>query len=433
MKLLREAKSKSVNAMAVTVILASTVGGFGIHTAVADVGDENWMNSFGDSESQSWDQPFDRSFVKQWETNPPRGYPTLSQRNIAPMKVAIKRYAKIVSRGGWKPLPMVELRVGSRHKAVAFLRRRLELSGDLRQRSGFADTFDYYVEKAVKRFQKRHGLTPTGFVDKATILAFNVPASARLRQLRTNMTRVHSLSASANKKRYVMVNIPAAQIEAVEGERVVSRHSAVVGKIDRQTPILRSKIHAINFNPFWRVPKSIVRKDLVPKAREYARRGKDILSIYRMTVYDGRGRKLEPNTINWFSDSVYGYSYKQDPWKENSMGFVKINFHNKHSVYMHDTPSKSLFGRNFRAHSSGCIRVQNVKQLVTWLLNDTSGWDRERVVHMERSGERMDVNIKKQVPVYFVYVTAWANEDGTVHFRRDLYRRDGVGLAASTY
>ena len=210
-------------------------------------------------------------------------------------------------------------------------------------------------------------------------------AQARLRQLQTNLARLNTLSKSAAKK-YVLVNIPAAQIEAVHQDQVVSRHAAVVGKIDRRTPLLRSRIHEINFNPYWHVPASIVRKDLVPKARQYARLGKDVLGTYRIDAYDGRGRKLDPAKINWFSKSVYGYRYRQQPWKDNSMGFVKINFHNKFSVYMHDTPSKSLFGRNFRAHSSGCVRVENVQQLVSWLLAANGGWDVRRVAQMKENG-----------------------------------------------
>jgi murein L,D-transpeptidase YcbB/YkuD len=230
----------------------------------------------------------------------------------------------------------------------------------------------------------------------------------------------------------VVVNIPAAQIEAVQGDHVVSRHAAVVGKVDRRTPILRSKIHQVNFNPYWHIPQSIVRKDLVPKAKMYARRGKDILSEYRIDAYSGN-RKLDPRKINWNSSAVYSYAYRQQPWKDNSMGFVKINFHNGHSVYMHDTPSKSLFSRNFRAHSSGCVRVQNVKQLVSWLLEANGGWDIAKVTQMKQTGARKDVNLKRRVPVYFVYITAWATKDGSVNFRRDLYGRDRVGPTASAY
>lgn len=397
---------------------------------------EDWATSFESSSSDlDWEQPLDRSFVKEWETNPAKGFPTLSKKNIAHTKVAIKRYAQIVAKGGWSALklsPSKKLQVGMDDKSIIRLRKRLAITGDLNQTSGYQTTFDSYVEEAVKRFQIRHGLTPTGLVDQSTIKALNVPASARLRQLRTNLIRLSNASQGAASK-YVAVNIPAAQVEAVENDTIASRHAAVVGKVDRQTPILKSRIHQINFNPYWTVPRSIIRKDLVPQARLYAKRGKDLLSTYRITAFDGSGRALSGKNINWNSPAVYNYRYRQDPWKQNSMGFVKINFHNRHAVYMHDTPSKSLFGHNIRAHSSGCIRVQNVKNLVSWILRDNGDWGLNRIESIKQSGDRADVSVKKQVPVYFVYITAWATQDGMVHFRRDLYRRDGVGRTASAY
>lgn len=397
---------------------------------IAETG-ERWT-SFASQESAGWSRHTDRSFARNWEIQPPKGYPTVSSANVQPMVAAIKKYAAIASQGGWQPVPMVAMRRGVRGDAVWLLRRRLVQSGDLPAGVRQSASYDYYVEQAVQRFQVRHGLTPTGSIDKATLLALNVPAKDRLRQLRLNLSRVKSLAGPAARK-YVLVNIPAAQIEAVDHDQVVSRHAAVVGKVDRQSPVLRSAIHEINFNPYWHVPASIVRKDLVPKARQYARRGQDILAAYRIDVYDGQGRKLDPARINWNSNAVYSYAYRQQPWEDNSMGFVKINFPNAHSVYMHDTPSKSLFGRNFRAQSSGCVRVQGVEHLVSWLLASNEGWDTQRVLAMKHTGQRKDVRLSRRVPVYFAYITAWATKDGQVHFRRDLYRRDGVGATASAY
>jgi murein L,D-transpeptidase YcbB/YkuD len=126
-------------------------------------------------------------------------------------------------------------------------------------------------------------------------------------------------------------------------------------------------------------------------------------------------------------------SYSQQPGKDNPLGFLKINFNNDHSVYMHDTPSETLFGRNFRAASSGCVRVQGIEHVAAWLLADQGGWTAERIEGMRKSGERADVKLKRQMPLYFVYITAWATEDGVVQFRRDLYQRDGVGPTASAY
>jgi murein L,D-transpeptidase YcbB/YkuD len=395
-------------------------------------GDGEWSLPYNGSHYR--DRQRNRSLAQQREVNPPPGEPTLSPANLAATKAAVERYGGIVARGGWPELPRVRMGAGVRGDAVAVLRQRLEITGDLPPSGGrgYSTRYDGELQQAVGRFQSRHGLTATGSVDESTLMALNVPASARLRQLRANLARLRSGVGPA-AGRYVIVNIPAAQVEAVENDRVISRHSAVVGKPDRQTPELRSRIHEINFNPYWTVPKSIIIRDLVPKARELARHGKDVLTVYKMEAFDGSGRKLEPTRINWFSDTVYNYTYRQIPWDENSLGFVKINFHNKHAVYMHDTPMQKLFGRNWRAESSGCVRVHGVDDLVAWLLEGNPGWDITRVRLMEQTGGRLDVTLKRSIPVYFVYVTAWATPDGTVHFRRDLYQRDDVDGLASAY
>ncbi len=415
--------------MAGSVILVLS----GMAQAFDSSDDDSWMKFGGQYGSSSdWQQPYDRGFARQYESQPARGYPTVQPENIMPLKDAIKRYAAIVSNGGWQPVSTkYKLRVGNSGPVVRQLRARLEITGDLRNKGGFLQTFDYYVERAVKKFQRRHGLTPTGFVDKTTIMALNVPASSRLKQLRVNLTRVQSLQRKKTGK-YIFVNIPAAQIEAIENGEVMSRHSGVVGKLDRQTPILTSHVASVSFNPYWTVPPTVLRKDLIPKARQYAKHGKDILSSYHMTAFDRSGKKLDPRSINWESDEVFKYVYRQDPWEDNSMGFVKIHFPNRHAVFLHDTPSKSVFGRNFRANSSGCVRVQNIQHLVAWILA-ANGWNDERVAEIKRSKETLRVRPKITIPVVLAYVTAWATPDGTVQFRRDLYGRDNVDVTASAY
>jgi murein L,D-transpeptidase YcbB/YkuD len=176
----------------------------------------------------------------------------------------------------------------------------------------------------------------------------------------------------------------------------------------------------------------VIEKDLIPKGLEMARRNQSVLVKYHIDAYGADGKKVDPNKVNWTTAAAKGLSYRQQPGPENPLGFVKINFHNVHSVYMHDTPSQSLFGRNFRAASSGCVRVHGIEQLAAWVLTD-QGWKPEHVLHMKESGERRDVTLKKPVPLYFVYITAWATEDGIVQFRRDLYQKDGIGATAAAY
>ncbi|HZT50179.1 MAG TPA: L,D-transpeptidase family protein, partial [Hyphomicrobiaceae bacterium] len=402
------------------VVVAALAGLLGATPAAAT--DENSWLKFPGSAYASQSDPSDRTFVREWEATPPKGYPTLSPANIPATKAAIRRYTEIVAAGGWRPVPEVQLQAGMSHPAVALLRERLFLSGDLREPTRSTD-FDFYVDKAVKRYQASNGLAPTGIVDKRTLAALNVPAEVRLKQLKTNLARLTELSKAAGK-RYVVVNIPAAQIEAVEGGQVVSRHAGVVGKPDRPTPILTSAIHELNFNAVWHLPPTVIEKDLIPKGQEMARKGQSVLVKYHIDAYGADGKKLDPEKIDWRTAAAKGLTYRQQPGPENPLGFVKINFHNSHSVYMHDTPSQSLFGRNFRAASSGCVRVHGIEQLAAWVLAD-QGWKPEHVLMMKESGERRDVTLKKPVPLYFVYITAWATEDGVVQFRRDLYRKDG--------
>ena len=413
---------------AIFVALLGLIIGAGPAAAYAP---SQW-NPFADLISK--DQSSDIGFTRRWQANPPPGYPTLSPANIAATKKAIKRYRVIVKKGGWKAIPRKHLTPGTSDPAVELLRKRLQMTGELEAgESWMPQHFDYYVETAVKRFQATNGLAPTGVVGRRTRAALNVSAKSRLKQLKKGLSRLRQYVNKTKKGRYVVVNIPAAQIEAVENDRVVTRHAGVVGKISRKTPILTSRIHELNFNPVWRLPPTVVSKDLIPKGRRMERAGKDVLVKYGIDAYDGNGRKLKPEKIKWRSSMPHQLSYRQQPGKDNPLGFVKINFHNGHSVYLHDTPSESLFGRNFRAASSGCVRVHNIEDLSAWLLAGNKGWNKSQVLHVKGSGVTKNVRLKRSVTLYMAYLTAWATADGVVQFRRDIYRKDGNGRAASAY
>jgi murein L,D-transpeptidase YcbB/YkuD len=359
---------------------------------------------------------------------PKASLPTLSPATVQHTEQAIREYEAIIARGGWPAVARAErMRLGNRHPGVVLLRQRLMATGDLDMRVGVSEIYDSYVEAAVRRYQARHGMTVDGVVHESTIKALNVPADVRLSQLRTNLVRLRSMSGNLGS-RFVVCNIPAARIEAIENGVAVSRHTAVVGKPDRPSPDINSKIIEINFNPFWTVPNSIVRRDLIPKMQSEP----DYLTTNRIRIFDQRGNELQPSQVNWYSNEAVNYMFKQDPGDFNSLGSIRINFPNRDGVYMHDTPSKNLFGEDFRFHSSGCVRVQNVRELVNWLLTETSGWSRQEIDRAIKSGDRVDVRVARPVPLYWVYVTAWATPDGVVQFRDDIYNRDGIGPIATT-
>jgi murein L,D-transpeptidase YcbB/YkuD len=206
-----------------------------------------------------------------------------------------------------------------------------------------------------------------------------------------------------------------------------------VGKEDRPTPLLRTPITDLSFNPTWRLPPTVISEDLIPRGQEMQKKGQNVLLKFGIDAYDGSGKKVDPARINWDNVKPGTYRYSQKPGKENPLGFLKINFNSAHSVYMHDTPSDRIFGRNFRSESSGCIRVHNIENLATWLLAGQSGWDADRVAQMRESGRSLDLKLKKPVQLLFVYISAWATADGVVQFRRDIYQKDGVGEIAASY
>lgn len=355
---------------------------------------------------------------------PSNRFATLTADTVQSLERAIQSYSQILQRGGWPAVPASErLRVGVQHRNVAALRQRLIATGDLDQAAGVTEIFDSYVEAAVRRFQARNGITPDGVLRESTVAAMNVPAEVRLRQLEMNIVRVRAMSGNLGD-RYVVVNIPAAHLEAVEKGSVASRHTTIVGKPDRPSPVLQTRIVEVNFHPFWTVPVSIIQKDLIPKMQAEP----DYLTKNKIRIYDKRGRELQPEQVNWQTDEAVDYMFRQDPGELNSMGTIRVNMPNPHAVYMHDTPSKNLFGEDFRFHSSGCVRVQNIRDFVVWLLKETPNIPRHQVDALIKSGERYDARLAKPVPVYWVYITAWANPDGVVQFRDDVYGHDGLGI-----
>ena len=421
-------------AMALGLIVGSAAGFLGLGRAEAQI----QFGPTGNGPGNTTDT-YDREFVREWESNPPKGYATLAKANVEATKQAIKRYTDIVAGGGWPQIPEPEgkisrdklLQFGINNPAVSLLRARLTASGDLNDGDTTSTSFTYSVEKALQKFQASNGLSPTGIADKRTIGALNVPAVARLKQLKVNLGRLQA-AVSTTSKKYVVVNIPAAQIEAVQNGQIIARYAGVVGKAGRPTPLLQTPITDLSFNPVWRLPPTVISEDLIPRGREMQAKGQNVLLKFGIDAYSN-GKKVDPTKIDWEKVSPGTYSYSEQPGKENPLGFLKINFDSAHSVYMHDTPSDRIFGRNFRSESSGCIRVHNIENLAAWLLAEQRGWNTGRIAEIKESGRRLDVRLKKPVQLLFVYISAWATEDGVVQFRRDIYQKDGIGDDAASY
>ncbi|WP_031250588.1 murein L,D-transpeptidase [Mesorhizobium sp. LNHC221B00] len=367
----------------------------------------------------NWDDQFDARASEGGKVA--STLPIFSLQTVAFTEQAVAQYQNIVSQGGWTDVPATKkLELGVDDPDVVPLRKRLMIAGDLSQSAGISTAFDSYVDSAVKRFQLRHGLPADGSMGKYTYAAMNVSAQIRLGQLQTNLQRLKEKAGTLGS-RYVLVDIPAAQIEAVENDRVVLRHTAIVGKIDRQTPIVNSKINEIIVNPYWNAPVSIVRKDIIPLMRK----DPDYLKNSHIRLFAPDGSEVDPMNVDWSTDDAAKYRFRQDPGSENAMASVKINFPSPDGVYMHDTPQQSLFGKMMRFDSSGCVRVQNVRDLVTWILRDTPGWDRQHFEAAIKTGQNTPIQVTNPVPVHFLYLSAWSTGPGVVQFRDDVYALDG--------
>ena len=340
---------------------------------------------------------------------------------------AYRFYEGIQDAGGWKPLPnsVTYLKMGTQSPFVKALKTRLKIENDITDASG--DTYDTATFEAVKKFQLRHGLSPTGFVGPLSLKEFNVPVRIRLNQLAASLHRLNS-NGFKFADRYVVVNIPGAAVEAVENGHVVQRHLAVVGRRDRPSPVLEARIQAVNLNPTWTAPMTVVKNDIMPKVR------KDPTFLFKnnIRVLNAAGEEIDPNQVNWSQKSNSHFTLRQDGGALNSLGQVRIDMPNTQAVYLHDTPKKELFKSDVRFHSSGCARVENVRDLAAWLLKDTQ-FDRNSIDMAISTDERLDIKLPKAVPVAWVYMTGWAASDGAVQFRDDIYGLDTPdGIATST-
>jgi murein L,D-transpeptidase YcbB/YkuD len=345
---------------------------------------------------------------------------------------ALAEYRAIAAHGGWGRVPDgPKLVPGTDDPRVPALRQRLAATGDYAPGADAAPagtTYDPALVAAVRTFQARHQMSPDGVVGAGTLRELNVPVAARIDQLRLNLERGRWVLHEIDDRDLVVVDIAGFNVRFIHEGRTVWQSRVIVGQPFRQTPIFRANIEYVVFNPTWTVPPGILDKDVLPAMR----RGDDILKRKGLKVYDRQNREVDPHSVAWakYNGRNFPYFLRQASGDDNALGRVKIMFPNPHLVYLHDTPTRSLFDRDERTFSSGCIRVQKALALAERVLADPERWNAQAIDAVVATGQTRTVTLARKLPVLLIYWTADRDDAGRIVFKRDVYRRDPPLLRA---
>lgn len=338
------------------------------------------------------------------------------------LKQVLADLRAIAARGGWPVVPEgPTLRTGDEHARVVALRRRLAAAGYLPAATDLdSPVFDDAVATGVKAFQDHHRLTADGAVGRATIEALNVPVETRVQQVRANLERARWVLAGLDDT-FLLVNLPAFKVYYIRDRQLVWEARTQIGREARRTPVFRSDMRYLVFNPTWTVPPTILAQDILPAVRK----DQDALRKKGLSVLDRTGRLVDPATIDWATVPARGFPYtlQQPAGLDNALGRVKFMFPNDHAIFLHDTPSRELFGHDRRTFSSGCIRVEHPLDLAARLL-DGPDWPAERIEQVVGGGTTQTVVLPRPVPVLIVYWTVSVGVGGQARFARDVYHRD---------
>ncbi|GBD37891.1 hypothetical protein HRbin37_00131 [bacterium HR37] len=344
------------------------------------------------------------------------------------LRNALIQYKDIAAKGGWpRIIEGPVLKEGSRDNRVITLRKRLILSGDLKEYPPpDPQVFDKPLEHAVRRFQRRHGLVVDGIVGPSTLEAINVPVERRISQIKLNMERWRWLPKKM-EDRYILINTASFELHVVEQHRTVMKMKVIVGKPYWHTPIFSAKMSYIELNPHWNIPRSIFAEEILPKIKN----DPDYLLKERIKVLESwspDANEVDPYSIDWQSvtEENFKYRLRQEPGPTNPLGKIKFMFPNRFNVYLHDTPRKNLFERKERSFSHGCIRVEKPIELAEYVLRMNQGWDKKRLYSEINKGKTKQIELKQQIPVYILYFTTWVDESGDIYFYKDIYGRDSI-------
>ncbi|SDU16977.1 murein L,D-transpeptidase [Stappia sp. ES.058] len=348
--------------------------------------------------------------------------------NYARLKERLGDYRAKAEAGGFTPVPAGEtLKPGMSDPRLDALRKRLAQQDLFTAGSHQGDVYDGALVAAVELFQERHGLTVDGIVGKNTLAEINVAIETRIEQMELNMERRRWMPDDLGD-RYVFVNLADQNLKVVKSEKTVHTARVVVGKPYHATPVFSDQITYAEVNPYWTVPYSIATKEYLPQLRK----NPGALLSKNIRIFSGN-REVDPWAVNWqaYGRGNFPFTLRQDPGNRNALGRIKFMFPNKFNIYIHDTPSKSLFARSQRSFSHGCIRTEKPFDLGEVLLGD-DGWTKPRLLSVRSTGKRRVIKLKDPIPVHLTYLTAWVNKDGSTHFRRDIYGRDKVLKKAIT-
>jgi murein L,D-transpeptidase YcbB/YkuD len=320
-------------------------------------------------------------------------------------------------KGGWPAVP-AGLKPGKSHAGVVALRQRLAASGELKGDVN-SQLYDEEVTAAVKAFQDLHSIKATGIVDEATRSVMNVPIDARLDQVALNLDRWRWMPDDLGD-RHFFVNIPYYHLIAREHGKPVMDIRVVVGKPGNETPIFSDEMEVVVFSPYWNIPDSIKQGETAPAVM----RDPGYLDRNNIEILRG-SKRVSPGSVNWGDPSeLRQLAFRQRPGANNALGHVKFLFPNDYDVYLHDTPADSLFQRQGRAFSHGCVRVEEPEVLANYVLQGYSEWDGARIKQAMYSGDERHVKLKEKIPVHITYFTAWVDENGGLHFQPDIYGYD---------
>ncbi|WP_432672598.1 L,D-transpeptidase family protein [Flavobacterium sp. SM2513] len=328
------------------------------------------------------------------------------------LKVGLEYYQKVAKQGGWDsiqiPKDFKSLRLKDSSAFILNIRKRLVLTGDLKKDSG-SIIFDENLASGVLNFQKRHGFLTDKIIGRNTIEAMNVSVDDRIKTIMINMERCRWISSDISKdKEYIVVNIPAYQLIYIKNDSVALKSDVVGGTTMHQTVIFSGKMKYIVFSPYWNIPQSIIKNEVIP-------------GIKKNSNY------LANHNMEWNNGNV-----RQKPGIRNSLGLVKFIFPNSNNIYLHDTPSKSLFQRESRAFSHGCIRVAKPKDLAEAILATDANWTPEKIDQAMNKGTEKWYPLNQEIPVYIGYFTTWMDRDGNLNFYKDVYKRDAQLAALLT-